>query len=168
MENKTRHSAYQRYKEDWIKFLEGGEFEQGPGALKVLTEDEKPRHCCLGVLCESRGNYEVFDGYGNFLGYSTWMENATAMGIFKNDLTHSQVAKVLNLDDDCEAEDVDKIVAIIKDAPHISVGVNLREHLMITLEGWRKHHTTKQNVLMTLNDRGIPFDVIAKVIREVV
>ena len=35
----------------WIKALESGKYVQGKGVLKTGTT-EKPKHCCLGVLCE--------------------------------------------------------------------------------------------------------------------
>lgn len=38
----------------WLTALRSGEYEQGKGYLKVEPEDEndKPKYCCLGVLCD--------------------------------------------------------------------------------------------------------------------
>jgi hypothetical protein len=35
----------------WVKALRSGDYEQGQGALRRLTEDG-PQDCCLGVLCD--------------------------------------------------------------------------------------------------------------------
>ena len=36
----------------WVKALRSGKYKQGKGYLKQFTSKNKPRHCCLGVLCE--------------------------------------------------------------------------------------------------------------------
>lgn len=38
----------QEIKDEWVKRLESGQYQQGQGHLR--TEDDK--YCCLGVLCE--------------------------------------------------------------------------------------------------------------------
>lgn len=39
-------------KKAWLEGLRSKEFEQGEDSLCSIGEDEKPRYCCLGVLCE--------------------------------------------------------------------------------------------------------------------
>lgn len=40
-------------KKRWVEALRGGEYLQGKTALKrIVGENEKPRYCCLGVLCD--------------------------------------------------------------------------------------------------------------------
>lgn len=36
----------------WVKALRSGKYKQGKGYLKKFNSKNKPRHCCLGVLCE--------------------------------------------------------------------------------------------------------------------
>jgi hypothetical protein len=36
----------------WVKALRSGKFEQAEGFLKRFDRNDKPSHCCLGVLCE--------------------------------------------------------------------------------------------------------------------
>jgi hypothetical protein len=38
-------------KAKWVEALRSGKFHQGKGFLK-FDEEQGPRHCCLGVLCE--------------------------------------------------------------------------------------------------------------------
>src|SRR3954468_10336347 len=39
-------------KAEWIAALESGDYEQGQGALALVTDEGKRTYCCLGVLCE--------------------------------------------------------------------------------------------------------------------
>lgn len=40
-------------KKIWLDALRSGEYKQGDGVLaKTVEWDEKPRYCCLGVLCD--------------------------------------------------------------------------------------------------------------------
>ncbi len=51
----------------WIAALESGEYEQGPGALRLTPEEfevDKATYCCLGVLC---------DVVNKALGYGEWV-----------------------------------------------------------------------------------------------
>lgn len=43
----------QEIKQKWVNALRSGEYIQTITALKrVISENEKPRYCCLGVLCD--------------------------------------------------------------------------------------------------------------------
>jgi hypothetical protein len=42
--------------EKWVKALRSGKFEQAEGFLKRFDSNDKPSHCCLGVLCELYNN----------------------------------------------------------------------------------------------------------------
>lgn len=56
----------------WADALESGDYKQGTGYLTRLeTPDGKPRHCCLGVLCELAVKADVIpEGFESFLGTS--------------------------------------------------------------------------------------------------
>ena len=46
---------FTKEQEIWLKALESGEYKQGQGALKLITDHanlSKARYCCLGVACE--------------------------------------------------------------------------------------------------------------------
>ena len=40
----------------WVKALRSGKYKQGFGTLKQYNSNGKPKHCCLGVLCELYNN----------------------------------------------------------------------------------------------------------------
>lgn len=41
------------YKGPWLKALRSGRYEQALGELRMVPpNDDKPKHCCLGVLAE--------------------------------------------------------------------------------------------------------------------
>lgn len=43
----------EKLKEDWVKALRSGEYDQAASALKYREgEEETASYCCLGVLCE--------------------------------------------------------------------------------------------------------------------
>ena len=41
-----------KLKEEWIKALRSGEYEQGKKRLRTLYRDGSEKFCCLGVLCD--------------------------------------------------------------------------------------------------------------------
>lgn len=62
-----------RIKRLWLKALRGGKFKQGEGQLCV-EEDDRLRHCCLGVLEEiavQNGVIERYDRYDGALDNTT-------------------------------------------------------------------------------------------------
>lgn len=42
----------QEVKRRWVEALRSGEYRQGAGRLGSRVGEEKPKYCCLGVLCE--------------------------------------------------------------------------------------------------------------------
>lgn len=46
-------------KEEWVKALRSGKYEQGDGRLVAGADTEAPYFCCLGVLCDVMGTKRV-------------------------------------------------------------------------------------------------------------
>lgn len=67
----------QAIKERWITALRSGEYEQGKGYLR-LTDGDKDRYCCLGVLSELAVQHGVIEA-------PTWDTEYTEIALYGDD-----------------------------------------------------------------------------------
>jgi hypothetical protein len=127
----------------WVAALRSGEYEQGDGALKSVADSHDVTYCCLGVACEISGVGEWTDSDGVSMdGLSIKYRSGTLAsesGTYWDESWSSLTAGV---------------VRWLTGESDNDVGDFLVEY-----EGEKVY-------LSALNDRGVPFDVIADLIEE--
>lgn len=148
-------------KQDWLRALRSGEYDQGMGVLRIDRAGPRREHCCLGVLCEI---YEhatpLFDEQSKFLGYATYAEDRDQQVVIHTDLSKTNLAEILGLNEKLSAEDIRKVRALFKDAyPHGKWAY---------LQSRVPDNSIKADVLIGANDAGFSFEFVAAVIEALV
>lgn len=141
-------SEQREFIEAWVAELESGNRQQTTGRLHVTTKDHGDSFCCLGVACDmakDRGLVErtsdVVQGTVRYNGLYTVLPDA--------------VMDALGFDDFEGLFDFGSLSTELKDEIYRQAGPRF----------WRERDS--DSTLVDLNDSGVSFATIAKVIREV-
>ncbi len=89
-------------KKRWVEALRSGKYKQGTGSLCKLGRDNKPRHCCLGVLIEMMSSVDLSKGHGFWPDVDILYEKAGLFQdnrwelIYKNDTQRCKFSTIAN------------------------------------------------------------------------
>jgi hypothetical protein len=141
-------------KAEWIAALESGDYEQGQGALALVTDEGKRTYCCLGVLCEVLASSErvslpvsIDEQESRYVKYDG---SSTSLPV--------SVQRYASLPGYPTVSIPDEPWKFIK----ASATVRFRREQALD-----DHRNQTGDVsLAELNDAGVPFTVIAEVIRQ--
>jgi len=133
----TKKSSAKRIREAWLEALTSGEYKQGKSYLHQKTKKGEDRFCCLGVLCDLAVKARVIDA------------------------PEEDEDRVVVYDGDAE-----KLPNSVLDWAKLknSTGEPENENF-VGEEAWLTKGLKKES-LASLNDAGIKFPTIAKIIKE--
>jgi hypothetical protein len=143
--HRWRLNMNQEVKAQWVQALRSSEYEQGKGALHIISGDGKHRYCCLGVLCELAVKAGVAEVISNQPQNYKFTDS-----VFPGDSLVRYGSRV-----DIEKSSNWSQVAILPESVMRWAGLG------------DKHGWTRPNgdSLAGLNDAGVGFDVIADLIK---
>lgn len=155
-------------KEAWVEALRSGEYKQGEGYLCQMGIDGAIRHCCLGVLTDMGMKKQIPVEEGVSITQDEHYKYV--ISIADRQFVYYEMPPETELLQDryfwVKTLQVKDIRRFIERDPKRYQGLTRSLEIQGVEEGHSSPYTDVQIDLTLLNDRGIPFEVIADVIEN--
>lgn len=158
-------------KEKWASALESGDYQQAQGALTVIREGNARAHCCLGVLCKLMSDDGVVMETSLF--EDTW-DNRTLLRYGQKGERYGvplEVRQFIGGEEVLGTDASNPSVMIPDDAWPFILAAGRSPESRTTMDNHRNFNFGEDCprdavTLSALNDAGVPFGIIALVIRR--